>query len=172
MNATRVLLVIMSGITATASGQAGGLPPRVVAPGAKLQKLAGEFEFAEGATCDARGNVFFTDQPNDRILEWSVEGKLTTFLQPAGRANGMYFDAAGNLLACADEKTELWLITPDGKHTVLAQEFQGKPLNGPNDVWPRPSRRVLHHRPVLQTGLVVLRPQDPRTASRCYFVPA
>ena len=50
----------------------------------------------------------------------------------------MYFDAQGNLLACADEKTELWSITPDGRHTVLAKEFESKPLNGPNDVWVRP----------------------------------
>ena len=68
---------------------------RVVAPGATLQKLAGDFKFTEGPTCDAAGNVFFTDQPNDRILKWSVEGKLSTFLQPAGRANGMCFDAEG-----------------------------------------------------------------------------
>jgi gluconolactonase len=50
----------------------------------------------------------------------------------------MYFDAQGNLIACADEKTELWSIAPDGKHTVLAKEFDGKKLNGPNDVWVRP----------------------------------
>ena len=110
----------------------------VIAPGAKLEKLSGEFQFAEGATCDSKGNVFFTDQPNNRIMEWSLDGKLSTFLQPAGRANGMVFDHQGNLLACADEKTELWSITPDGKHTVLAKEYQGKPLNGPNDVWERP----------------------------------
>jgi len=59
-------------------------------------------------------------------MKWSVDGKLSTFLQPAGRANGMYFDAHGNLIACADEKTELWSITPDGKHTVLAKEYEGK----------------------------------------------
>ena len=82
--------------------------------------------------------MFFTDQPNNRIMKWGVDGKLSTFLQPAGRANGMYFGAKGNLLACADEKTEVWSITPDGKHTVLAREFEGKPLNGPNDVWERP----------------------------------
>ena len=166
-----VLLVIMSGMIATASGQPAGAPPGVVAPGAKLQKLAGEFEFAEGATCDAHGNVFFTDQPNDRILEWSVEGKLTTFLKPAGRANGMYFDAAGNLLACADEKTELWLITPDGKHTVLAREFEGKPLNGPNDVWPLPGGGYYITDPFYK------RPwwsydHKPQDSEQVYFVPA
>ena len=111
---------------------------RVVAPGARLEKLAGGFEFTEGPTCDAEGNVFFTDQPNDRILKWSVEGKLSTFLQPAGRANGMYFDPGGNLIACADEKTALWSIAPDGKVTVLVGEYGGKLLNGPNDVWVRP----------------------------------
>ena len=110
----------------------------IIAPGAKLEKLSGEFKFAEGATCDKDGNVFFTDQPNNRIMKWSVDGQLTEFLKPAGRANGMYFEPGGNLLACADEKTELWSITPDGHHTVLAREFDGKALNGPNDVWERP----------------------------------
>ncbi|HMP81116.1 MAG TPA: SMP-30/gluconolactonase/LRE family protein [Verrucomicrobiota bacterium] len=109
----------------------------VIAPGAKLEKLAGDFKFTEGPTCDKDGNVFFTDQPNNRIMKWSVDGKLSTFLEPAGRANGMFFDTQGNLIACADEKTELWSITPDGKHTVLAKEYEGKALNGPNDVWVR-----------------------------------
>ena len=109
----------------------------VMAPGAKVEKLAGDFEFAEGPTCDPEGNVFFTDQPNDRILKWSVEGKLSTFKQPAGRANGMYFDAGGNLIACADERNELWSIAPDGKVTVILSQYHGKPLNGPNDVWVR-----------------------------------
>ena len=45
----------------------------VIAPGAKLEKLAGGFAFTEGPTCDKAGNVFFVDQPNNRIMEWSVE---------------------------------------------------------------------------------------------------
>jgi len=114
----------------------------VVAPGATLEKLAGGFAFTEGPTSDAAGNVYFTDQPNNRILKWSVDDALSTFLQPAGRANGMYFDAAGNLLVCADEKTELWSIAPDGRHTVLAGAYGGKPLNGPNDVWARPDGAI------------------------------
>jgi len=128
----------MSALVLSVCGQSSNSLSGVIAPGAKLEKLSGEFQFAEGATCDAQGNVFFTDQPNNRIMEWSVDGKLTVFLQPAGRANGMYFSHNGQLLACADEKTELWSIAADGKHTVLAKEFNGKPLNGPNDVWERP----------------------------------
>ncbi|MGA2381264.1 MAG: SMP-30/gluconolactonase/LRE family protein, partial [Spirochaetia bacterium] len=46
----------------------------VIAAGAKLQKLADQFKFTEGPTADAAGNVFFTDQPNDCIYEWSVDG--------------------------------------------------------------------------------------------------
>jgi gluconolactonase len=110
----------------------------VLAPGATLQKLAEEFKFTEGPTCDAAGNVFFPDQPNDRIMKWSVEGKLSVFMQPAGRANGMFFDAKGNLIACADEKNEMWSIAPDGKVTVLITNYQGKLLCGPNDVWVHP----------------------------------
>ena len=110
----------------------------VFAPDAKLEKLAGGFAFTEGPTCDAKGNLFFVDQPNDRILKWSAKGKLTTFLQPSGRANGMMFDVKGNLIACADEHNELWSISPRKKITVLAKDFEGKYFNGPNDVWIAP----------------------------------
>ena len=110
----------------------------ILIPGEPLRQLASEFAFTEGPACDAYGNVFFTDQPNDRILEWSVEGRLTTFKQPCGRANGLCFDAEGNLWACADEKNELWRIDPAGKVSVPAAGYQGKLLNGPNDVWLRP----------------------------------
>ena len=132
-----IRLLAVLGLAAQMLAQSANDSSPVIAPGAKLAKLAGEFKFTEGPTCDKDGNVFFTDQPNNRIMKWSVDGKLSTFLQPAGRANGMYFDAKGNLIACADEKTELWSITPDGKHTVLAKEYEGKMLNGPNDVWVR-----------------------------------
>ena len=152
---TPVLVSIFAATILTTAPGGPGLPARtlqaapqqpapapadagVLAPGATLQKLAGGFEFTEGPTSDRAGNVYFTDQPNDRILKWTVDGVLSTFLQPAGRANGMYFDAAGNLLVCADERTELWSIAPDGTRTVLASRYDGKPLNGPNDVWARP----------------------------------
>lgn len=132
LSASLLVLAFVSGTRLLAADSG------IIAPGAKVEKLAGDFKFTEGPTCDADGNVLFTDQPNDRIMKWSADGKLSTFLQPAGRANGMCFDGKGNLLACADEKNELWSVAPDGKATVVLKEFQGKPLNGPNDVWVRP----------------------------------
>jgi gluconolactonase len=117
-------------------GRAADSP--VIAPGARLEKLAGAFKFTEGPAADAEGNVFFTDQPNDRILKWSIEGKLSTFLQPCGRSNGLCFDGKGNLWACADQKNELWRIDPMGRATVVVKDYKGKLLNGPNDIWVRP----------------------------------
>ena len=114
----------------------------VTAPGAKLERLAESFKFTEGPAADADGNVFFTDQPNDCILKWSVDGKLSTVRSPSGRSNGLCFDAQGNLWACADEKNQLWCISPTGKVAVVVKDYQGKLLNGPNDVWVRPDGGV------------------------------
>ena len=64
--------------------------------------------------------------------------KVTLFLEGTGRANGMIFDREGNLIAAADMHGELWKIRPDGSHKVLVDNYQGKLLNGPNDVWINP----------------------------------
>ena len=133
----RIRVLAIGSLALTLSSAVGNAESAVLAPGAKVEQLAGDFKFTEGPTGDAAGNVFFTDQPNDRIMKWSVDGKLSVFLQPAGRANGMFFDRRGNLVACADEKNELWSIAPDGKVSVLLKDYQGKRLNGPNDVWVR-----------------------------------
>ena len=110
----------------------------VIAPNAKVELLASGFKFTEGPASDSEGNVYFTDQPNDRILIWSIDGKLSTFMQPAGRSNGLSFDREMNLWACADGKNELWRINPSGKHTVVVSNYNRKRLNGPNDVWIHP----------------------------------
>jgi gluconolactonase len=111
----------------------------IAASGAKLTLLADTFKFTEGPAADKQGNVFFTDQPNNRILEWSVDGKLSTFMSDSGRSNGMYFDDTGNLYVCADLNNQLWMIDPaTRKVIVLVKDYNGKKLNGPNDVWVRP----------------------------------
>jgi len=148
------LVVITGGLAMVcllAASQAALAPEGgVTAPGAKVEKLAGGFDFTEGACSDADGNVFFTDQASDRILKWSTDGKLSTHKSPCGRANGMCFDAKGNLWACADEKNELWCIDPAGKVAVVVKDYQGKLLNGPNDVWIRPDGGVYFTDPYYQ----------------------
>ena len=133
-------MMLVTGLTGTqhAAGADVRAAQGVIAPGAKVEKLAGDFEFTEGPAADDAGNVFFTDQPNDRIMKWSIESKLSTFMQPCGRSNGLYFDKKGNLLACADLNNQLWSIDPKGKPTVLVKDYRGKLLNAPNDLWIRP----------------------------------
>lgn len=113
-------------------------PTGIAAPEANVEKLSGAFEFTEGPAADGAGNVFFTDQPNDRIMKWSIEGELTTFMQPSGRANGLCFDKQGFLWACADEKNQLWRISPEKEIEVIVAKHDGTLLNGPNDLWIRP----------------------------------
>lgn len=107
----------------------------IIADAATLQLVSSQFSFTEGPATDKKGNIYFTDQPNDKIWKYDTEGKLSVFLSPAGRSNGMYFDKQGNLLTCADEHNELWSISPKGKVTVLLKDLEGKHLNGPNDLW-------------------------------------
>lgn len=130
----KFFLAIFIGIMAFPAIQKDTIPG-LTQPGARLEKLADGFLFTEGPTADAGGNIFFTDQPNDRILKWSDNGGLTTFMQPGGRSNGLSFDSKGDLWACADEKNEFWRIAPDKSHDALPLKYNGKILNGPNDLW-------------------------------------
>jgi gluconolactonase len=107
----------------------------IIADNAKLQLISKQFKFTEGPAVDKKGNVFFTDQPNDKIWEYDTNGKLSVFLNKTGRSNGMYFDKKGNLITCADAQNQLWSISPQKKITVLVDGFEGKKLNGPNDLW-------------------------------------
>ncbi|MCW8313139.1 SMP-30/gluconolactonase/LRE family protein [Sphingobacterium thalpophilum] len=100
-----------------------------------LKLISRQFAFTEGPAVDKEGNIYFTDQPNNKIWKYSTAGELSLFKDAAGRANGLYFDHHGQLLACADEKNEIWSISKDGKVTVLLSNVDGKKLNGPNDLW-------------------------------------
>ena len=121
----------------TASSLSAQIP---LAPGATLKLVADGYKFTEGPAADAKGDVYFTDQPNDRIMKWSAAtGKVETFLQPCGRATGLYFDREGKLIACADEKSELQRIDTETKEiTVILKSYSDKLFNGPNDVWVDP----------------------------------
>ena len=126
-----LFLLIFAAITATGAAE----PASLAAPGAKVEKLAGGFRFTEGPAVDAKGNVYFSDIPNRRIHIWSLDGKLSTFREDSGRANGLFFDKQGNLLACEGGNRRLTSISPAGKVVVLADKYDGKKFNSPNDLW-------------------------------------
>jgi gluconolactonase len=125
------LFFLISGL---AGAQDNGLES-LLGSGAQLEKLADGFQFTEGPSPDRNGNIYFTDQPNDRIMIWSDKTGLSTFLQPSGRSNGLCFDNKGFLWSCADEKNEIWKIGTDKKIEKIIGTYNGKPFNGPNDLW-------------------------------------
>ncbi|MGQ9619983.1 MAG: SMP-30/gluconolactonase/LRE family protein [Bacteroidales bacterium] len=142
---------------------AQNLPPNpITQDGAMVVKLAGDFSFTEGPAADKKGNVYFTDQPNNRIMIWTLESKLETFLQPAGRANGLFFDRKGYLWACADENNELWKISPNKTVEIVAGKYNNAPFNGPNDLWVTPDEGIYFTDPFyIRTWWThTVRPQD------------
>jgi len=157
----RAATLLMNSISATALcfalslGAVTGAESKIIAPGEALKKLAGDFSFTEGPACDKEGNVLFTDQPNDRIMMWSVDGKLSTYLEPAGRANGLSFDEAGNLWACADGKNELrrsgnWSLYQKGTpgFSAMLEKFENvlsRLVAGESEIrWSRAGSRYVH----------------------------
>lgn len=107
----------------------------LVMPGATLVKVSDQFKFTEGPATDKKGNIYFTDQPNDKIWKYGIDGKLSLFMDKTYRSNGLYFDKNGRLIACADEKNELLVITLKKQVSVLFAAAEGSRLNGPNDLW-------------------------------------
>jgi len=142
----------------------------LIAPGAKVEKLADGFKFTEGPAVDAEGNVFFTDQPNNRIHKWSVDGRLSTWHERPGRANGLYFNKKGNLLACADMDNELWSIDLNGKATVLVKNYKGKKLNGPNDLWEDPKGGVYFTDPLYKRSYWTRDPAMQQDGKHVYYL--
>ena len=131
-----IALICCSVLFLTTSGQKLN---KIVSSGNQIKKLSGGFSFTEGPAADQQGNVFFTDQPNNKIYEWTVDGKLVIFHEDGGRANGLFFDRNGNLISCSDLKNEIWSFDRLGYPTVLVSGYQGKRLNGPNDLWIHPN---------------------------------
>ncbi|SOE22382.1 gluconolactonase [Spirosomataceae bacterium TFI 002] len=109
---------------------------QLIKKGASPIEVSNQFKFTEGPAVDKAGNVYFTDQPNNRIWKYDINGKLSLFMEDAGRSNGLFFDNEDKLISCADDKTELWSIDTKTKEVeVLLSKFENKNFNGPNDLW-------------------------------------
>lgn len=143
----------------------------LVADGARPVLVSKQFKFTEGPAPDRKGNIYFTDQPNNAIWIYDVKGKLKLFTDQSGRSNGLYVDKKGNILACADADNELWSFSPKGGHTVLVDNFEGKQLNGPNDLWIHPNGDIYFTDPYYQRNYWTRQKPDIE-AMRVYRLPA
>jgi len=122
------------------SGNAQNVNQNLIAKDAKITKVGGGYAFTEGPSVAPDGRVFFTDQPNDKIDVWSEkDNRIATFLQPCERSNGTYFNKKGELVACADLHNRLVIFDIKGKMKTIAENYNGQPLNAPNDLWIAPN---------------------------------
>jgi sugar lactone lactonase YvrE len=100
-----------------------------------VQVSFGKFEhFTEGPLWDPQGFLLFSDIYGDRIYKWNTPGPVTTFRDNAGLPNGLTFDQVGRLVICNQKLRRLERVESNGKITVLADGWEGKKLNAPNDV--------------------------------------
>ena len=104
-------------------------------PNAPLEKLGEGFRWLEGPVWIADFDcLLFSDLPNDRIMRWTESGGISVFRQPSGFANGHTRDRQGRLIGCSHRHRCITRTELDGSITVLADRYQGKRLNSPNDV--------------------------------------
>lgn len=101
----------------------------------KIQLAGTGFIFTEGPAVAPDGRVYFTDQPNDKIHIWDQNKGISLYLEGTSRSNGMYFNAKGLLVTCADEKNQLAYFDENKKLVVIHEGYHDKHLNTPNDLW-------------------------------------
>jgi len=112
---------------------------------ARIEKLAGGFTFTEGPVWMKEGYLLFSDIPANVIRKWTPDGQVTVFLEksgyegtdaPAGAfigSNGLTLDSEGRLIICEHGSGRVTRLEKDGSRTVIADKYQGKRLNSPND---------------------------------------
>jgi gluconolactonase len=138
------LLLVFCILTSSAQGD----PPRLADIPVPAELLAGKAElsvvaavcFLEGPAEDAGGNLFFSDIAGNRILKMDPQGKVSVFRADSGRTNGNTLDARGRLISCEGNEQgpgRRRIVRTDlktGTVAVLAERFEGKRYNSPNDV--------------------------------------
>lgn len=128
----RVCSLLISLLIVQQSGNTSAQTPAIINNGAKLEKLSDGFKFTEGPVWNPSGFLLFSDIPADTIYRWAPNG-ISVFRRPAGNPNGNTFDRQGRLIT-AQHNRQLTRTEKNGKITILAERYQGKRLNSPNDV--------------------------------------
>jgi len=147
MMRTVALVAVGIVLTAVAAGTSRGAEPagkvEVVAPelkrlvpdGAVIEKLAGGFKFTEGPVWTREGYLLFSDIPNDAIVKWDPKtGLVSNYRKPSAGTNGNTLDSQGRLVSCEHAGRRVSRREKDGTVVTVADRYDGKRLNSPNDV--------------------------------------
>ncbi len=145
MNRSRILIAVASAVlwrrsrvTPLQESPPAASPEfaSIVPADAKVEKLAGDFQFVEGPVWmadDAGGHLLFSDIPANRILKWTKADGVTEFRAPSHQTNGNTLDREGRLISCEHATRRVTRTEPDGRVQTIADRFEGKKFNAPND---------------------------------------
>jgi gluconolactonase len=126
------LLLIVLTVQHSSGNTFGGIQA-IIGNNAKVEKLSGGFKFTEGPLWQRRGFLLFSDIPTNTIYQWTPDGKISVFRRPAGHPNGNTLDREVRLIT-AEHDRRLVRTEKDGTVSILAERYEGKRLNSPNDV--------------------------------------
>ena len=130
-----LILILLIGATLITTGKD---EKKKLVKGTMVKPATG-YSFTEGPAVARDGKVYFTDQPNDRIFVWDEKTGISLWLEGTNRSNGLYFNAKGQLVSCADLHNELVYFDENKKMHVIHGGYNGKLLNAPNDLWIAPN---------------------------------
>ena len=105
-----------------------------VGPVGKITKLHTKFQFTEGPAPDAKGNVYFSDIPAEKIFKVDPAGKLSVFTDKSNHSNGLKFNGKGELVACEMDGRIVAYDIATKKPRVVVDKFDGNRFNAPNDL--------------------------------------
>ncbi|HOE10493.1 MAG TPA: SMP-30/gluconolactonase/LRE family protein [bacterium] len=100
----------------------------------KIEQVATGFQFTEGPVWHPDGYLLFSDIPANRIIKWTAVNTFEVFREPSGNSNGLALDMQGQLIACETSKRRVSRTRKNGTIVTLAEKFEGKRLNSPNDL--------------------------------------
>jgi gluconolactonase len=132
----------------------------LIAPGTAIENLGGGYQWVEGPVWDGKnGQLLFSDIPNNVIHAWEPEKGFRVFMKPAGftglaeygrepGSNGLTFDGKGRLMLCEHGDRRVSILTPGGGKMTVADRYEGKRLNSPNDLVVHSSGAVFFTDPI------------------------
>ncbi len=115
---------------------------------AKLTRVAGDLGFTEGPVWDQAGFIYVSDEVQNKIYRVFLDGRKEELIS-LGDPDGNTYDRQHRLIDCASVLRAIIALTPDGKYTVLADHYQGKKFNSPNDVVIGPDGAIYFTDPTL-----------------------
>ena len=105
-----------------------------IGPTGEVRKVHGNFQFTEGPAADGAGNLYLSDVVGNKLSQVDAKGELSVLLDPSNHTNGLMISAAGKIVGCEMDGRLIEIDPKTKKVVALADGFEGKRFNAPNDL--------------------------------------